>query len=65
MFDVGHNWLLWESGRFAGFRPAASDKSVRRMSETVASWHLRSRANLPCEELEWDGPRPGAPAGDR
>jgi hypothetical protein len=48
MFDVAHNWLLWEKrGRFAGFTPAASDKAVRRMSETVASWHLRSRANLP------------------
>jgi RNA-directed DNA polymerase len=44
-------------GRFAGFGPAVSDKAVRRMSETVASWHLRRRVNLTWEELaKWIGP---------
>jgi group II intron reverse transcriptase/maturase len=44
-------------GRFAGFGPAVSDKAVKRMSETVASWHLRRRVNLTWEELaKWISP---------
>jgi RNA-directed DNA polymerase len=44
-------------GRFTGFSPAASDKAVKRMSETVASWHLNRHVNLTWEELaQWIGP---------
>jgi group II intron reverse transcriptase/maturase len=44
-------------GRFTGFNPAASDKAVKAMSETVASWHLRRHVGLTWEQLaQWIGP---------
>ena len=44
-------------GRFTGFSPAASDKAVKRMSGTVASWHLNRHVNLTWDELtQWTGP---------
>jgi RNA-directed DNA polymerase len=42
---------------FTGFGPAASDKALARMSETVASWRLHRHVNLSWNDLtRWIGP---------
>jgi RNA-directed DNA polymerase len=44
-------------GRFTGFAPAASDRALARMSETVTSWRLHRHVSLSWKELaRWIGP---------
>jgi RNA-directed DNA polymerase len=46
-----------KNGRFTGFDLAASDKAVKRMSETVAGWRLHRHVSLTWEQLTaWIAP---------
>jgi RNA-directed DNA polymerase len=46
-----------KNGRFTGFDLAASDKAVKKMSETVAGWQLHRHVNLTWEQLaDWIAP---------
>lgn len=40
--------------RFTGFLPAISRKSMKRINETMRSWHLNRHSNLTLEHLASD-----------
>lgn len=59
-FDfLGFAFQPWESvdkygNRFTGFLPAISRKSMKRINETIRSWHLNRPSNLTLEHLASD-----------